>query len=105
MYMLARDRRIEHSGSTAVHRGGVDSASAAGLRAAVNELSDESRALLERHAIAVRADILYDLAMAATAVEVNYDPARWDVRAAARELPDLKRRLRAVLCGLGLPLE
>lgn len=69
------------------------------------DLSPESRAILDRYALQTRADILFDLAQASEAIETDYDPAAWDPRMAAQELPDLKRRLRAVLSGLGLPSE
>lgn len=69
------------------------------------DLTPESRALFEAQAIAVRADILYDLAAAASAVEATYDPATWDPRKVLREMTDLRRALRAVFVGLGWELE
>jgi hypothetical protein len=68
-------------------------------------LTPETRALFEAQAIALRADILYDLAAAASAVEATYDPDTWEPRGALRELKDLRRALRSVFVGLGWELD
>jgi hypothetical protein len=70
----------------------------------MNQLSDETRALLDKRALAIYADILYDLAAAASAIEATYGGGAWDARRVIAELPDFQRGLRALCAGLDMPL-
>ena len=67
------------------------------------KLTPEARALLDKHALQLRAEILFDLALAATVIEATYDPEDWDPGPAGQALADFHGRLKALLSGLGTP--
>ena len=68
-------------------------------------LTPESQALLDRRALDIYSNVMFDLAAAATAIEKSYGPEAWDARKIIAELPSFQRGFRALCVGLDMPLE